>query len=140
MAKIKTFDKATIKDMRDEINTALDSLGKKYGLSFNIGSITYQYDSFTAKMKVMIVDKSEIGMDPRELEFKKNLVDLGWKYNLSLKDLGKTFHDSQLGKVQFVGLKARSGKYPLIIKSLSNDKYYHVTSAYATRIRQGAVS
>lgn len=106
---IKAFNRPVLRTLDTEINTALEGVAKKYGISLKTGSASFSENSVTFKLEGTIVTdgvaKTKTRMD-LEL-FYPQYVDKQVKVN------GK--HGQLTGTV--VGYKSRAKKYPFIVET-----------------------
>lgn len=58
--KIENFDSNILKELRKEINEALNLIGEKHNISLNIGNMTYTSSSFTSKLTCEINDAENL--------------------------------------------------------------------------------
>lgn len=54
MAKIKSFDKATLRALRSEMDALLEKYGKKTGLEFEVGNMRFSDAEVDIKVKAKI--------------------------------------------------------------------------------------
>jgi len=115
MEKLNSFNDSNLKEMRNEINSALENISKKYGVDFNLGNISFDLSSFKTKLECRI---SQInGKKSEQIHFEKYC----WKFNLDKSYFGKTF-EYQKRKYKIIDCKERKGQYPIICKNLKNNK------------------
>lgn len=55
--KIQNFNKQNLPELRKEINEALLLVSQKYGVSFDLGNISFNDESFTSKLTCTLVNK-----------------------------------------------------------------------------------
>ena len=121
---ITKFDKASLDRVRREVDKSLSELGEKLGITLQIGNISYQDSTFTAKL-----NGSLAGFDTRA----KDWSDYFWKFDLEEDWLGRTF-TTQGREYKIVGLRPRARKTPVLIECVSPElcvdgKTYQTTSA-----------
>src|SRR5579863_1772678 len=104
--KIKQFDKPVLKMIRQDLDAALKTVGAKYNITLSLGSIGYQADSFSGRLKATINDASGTTISPAALELKKYAKSyLGAKF-----DANQTYIiNGQPAKI--IGLITRKRKY-----------------------------
>jgi hypothetical protein len=114
------FNKQTLKSFRIEMEEALSKLEKKHKVTFNIGNIRFNTDTFTTTLKCYskAQGKSDIG----KLEWAKTCLIFGFKP----EDFGRTFEFR--GKRYIIsGVKPRSFKYPIVGKEINGTKTFKFT-------------
>lgn len=111
-----SFDRTKIKSLRKEINSALEVVGQKHGLVFNLGSITFGQNSFGCRLEVA---SSENGESVYAVAFKEKCA----KYGLLPSELGKEFW-SNGNRFKITGLKTRNRKYPILADRTGDGKGY----------------
>jgi len=93
-------------------------LEEKYNLSFDISSIRFHEDSFTAKIECRINASNE-----RESTMAIDFRKLAGTYGLKAESLYKIFVlRDHVYKI--VGLKPRNRKYPIICKDIATGKNF----------------
>jgi hypothetical protein len=124
-----SFSKENIKDIRNDIISALKKVEQKHGVLFNLGRITYYNTDFRASLQCHTNDDG--AKSPIELEWNKLCHSYGFK--------GTDLHEkvNLNGEVhQIIGLKSRNRKYPIITKKMGNGKQYKWTSDSVLRALQ----
>lgn len=97
---ITEFNRANLKNVREDISAILSKYAKDNGIAIKIGNISFSAGSFTTKMEAVVLGAETI--DETIL-----------KQIMAIKNLSKT---SKCGKT-LVGYNSRSGKYPFIFES-----------------------
>lgn len=96
MSNIKSFDRATLKSIRIEIDAALAQLAAKHGFSMKLGAVRFTETNFTGK-----VEASLSGEAPEVQRYR----DMCGVYGLDAKMLGKNVHFA--GEVfKVIGMKS----------------------------------
>ncbi len=108
MSQLKMIGRPGAKLMRVEMREALDKIGERYGLAFELGRITFDDNSF--KVSVEAVLTATPGESKMIVDFRKHCN----KHGLIVSDLGRTFTNTRLERFTIVGLKPRNRKYPII--------------------------
>jgi len=113
--KIESFTKSNLKSVRTEIETALNKVGEKLGISLSIGNISFNADQFTSKLTAnSTTDKGEVN----QKEWDRFCLFTSFDKD----DFGKSF--IQGGTTYTIcGVKARSRKYPILAKNASGTTY-----------------
>ena len=119
--KINGLNKGNIKDVRDDLTNDLMELGKKYGMTFQMGNIRYSTDQmkFTLTAYVNSQHTNTEKVDVNKVEFTKNAI----LYGLNAEDFGKEFIVA--GKTYVIcGLKPKARKYPILGADYQTGKVY----------------
>ena len=131
--KTKQFDKSNLKTFRSEVEKALAIVGKKYGVGFNFGNITYDPNEWHTKLTCTIADpKLGKNVDPALLKYANNVRKHGWKMDVSESDLGKVVKLGNRGMCEFVGCKDRNSRMPLIFQA-EDGKLINAATSYLPR-------
>jgi len=126
-----SFDKATLKNIRADINKALEAVGVKYGVKLEGGNVSYSDSNFTMKLKASRVN-SDGSIETKEVsDFKKHCS----RYGLQASDLGKTFKSNGDTYV-LSGLTPRATKMPIIAHRIGNpDALYKFRESVVAKIQ-----
>lgn len=122
MTRITDFtklDKSEFKALRLDIDKALESLGKEYGLKFTGGNISYTPGDFTIKVTgAIVLEDGSIADGKAALTF----TELAEMYGMKKTDLNKRF---MFGKqeMRIVGLNQRKHKQPLMLMDNEGKRY-----------------
>jgi hypothetical protein len=109
------INKNSLHDFKQDFNTVVKTLNEKYGVTIQLGNISYQENKFNGKIEV--VNKGATTTIARE-EFERSAVYLGLKKS----DFGKTFmSNGVLFKIS--GIKTRNRKYPILADNPQGDTY-----------------
>ena len=109
---ITKFDKSNLNSIRTELDALLKRFGDEKGITFNLGTITFNHDEFSAKLTSKV--KSESGISSM-LEFAMKMN------NLQVSSpCGKTLVD----------YRKSSYKYPFVYRDL-NGKMYKCSESQA---------
>jgi len=116
--KIVQFNKRTLEGLRPEMVKALSEVGKQYGISFSIGNMRYQADSFHVKVDC-VVNNSD--MNDQDAVAKTQWNKYCHRYNMTPDDFGKKFTTMNNRKgysetYTIAGCKPRSHRYPILAK------------------------
>ena len=114
MAKIT---KAMLKEVREEMNKALEEVGKKYGVQFDTGNASFDEYSFTFKVNGKMT-ATEDGESVEKKEWDKYCGMFG----LKPENFGQTIEANFGQKYQILGLKPSSRKNPILLKDLRTGK------------------
>lgn len=99
MAKIQSFDKATLRALRSEMEAVLEKYGKKTGLDFEVGNMRFSESEVDIKVKAKV--KGAKTRTDTQLEMMVQM--------LGLKMTNKSGD-------RLVEYKTRSRKYPFIFE------------------------
>ena len=124
---MNTFNRQNLKQLRQEIDQAVQALGKKHGIEFTTDGATYADKYATFKLKVNTLGNSEEAIQFDRFKLLHGL------HHLSPGDTIQ--HRNTRYKI--LGMKPRSKKYPFLVENLGNGKTYKVPTdmlAEATKI------
>lgn len=110
-----SFDKTTLKNIRDDINKALAAVGVKYGLQLEAGNCTYGDSNFTIKLNASRINSDGTVETQQVSDFKRYCG----MYGLQASDLGKTFRSNGNTYV-LSGLNPKATKMPILAHKLGN--------------------
>lgn len=117
---ITNFDRSTVKQIRELLESTLSEKLGELGLSADIGSIRFGDSDFSCKLSVGLGSKD----DAAQREWDKN----AFKFGLKSEDFGKTFgYNNDLYEI--VGIKPKSRKYPILGKDSAGKTYKFPVSA-----------
>lgn len=113
---ITNFNKRNLDVVRGDLRSALEAVGRKHGLTFNLKGIRYGHDNFRVSLEC------NVGTDTSIIE-QKAWEKSCWKFNLNEDMFGKTFIFG--GKsYQICGIKPKSRKYPVLARRNLDDKVF----------------
>lgn len=112
---ITRFDKDACKVLRIGIASALEDLGKKYGVDFKVGGMRFSDNSVSIKLEAAVLNGSADSFD--EVNFKENCH----RYGLKPEDFGRIFGTLD-GEFKITGIKTRNRKYPILTTRISDGK------------------
>lgn len=104
------IDRALVKQIREEVNAALESVAKKHDITLEIGRITYSDNHFDAKLKGRTI--SEDGVDEHA---KQEFEVYASRFGVKPEAFGAEFNLDGTGKVEVSGIKPRSRSYPILV-------------------------
>lgn len=113
--KITSINRTVLRELRSELDEALQAALSKRGLSGEVGNIRFTSTTFSAKLEVAI------GGDAEEAE--RTLFNQQCRrYGFQSEDYGKYFNIG--GKeYKLIGFKSRAKKYPIIGVNQSGSRY-----------------
>lgn len=106
-----TFDRQTVKDTRNRLQTALDTIAADIGCQIKVGNASYEPDGSACSFKI---ECAVIGEDGTAKT--REATDFGHyaeQYGLKPEDLGKSFTNHN-GTYTIIGCKPRSHKFPIL--------------------------
>ena len=107
MAKITEFDKTNLKVLRADIDRAVNDVLGKYGLSAELGNISFTHTDFSTKLKVMIGDAE----DASKLKFEKYAP----RFGLDPEDFGTSFRkNGTIFTIVGINANAKRNGYPVL--------------------------
>ena len=113
---MNTFNRQNLKQLRQEIDQALQALGKKHGIELTAGAATYADKYATFKLKVNTLGNSE-----EAIQFDRFKI----LHGLDHLSPGDTIQHRNT-RYKILGMKPRSKKYPFLVENLGNGKTYKV--------------
>ena len=124
MTKITEFNRNNLKELRSDIDNALNAVLAKHGLSGGIGNIRFSSDDFRAQLTVATGSTD----DAAEREFKK----YAFKFGLSDDKFGTTFtRNGKKFTVSGINPKAKRGGYPVLAKNAKGTTFKFPASVVA---------
>lgn len=139
MTKINIFTKACFTDLRKDIDTALDEVGRKYGIKLGIKNIRFTDTSFKTQLEANIISPKTgnvITEGAKNLELSGRLV-LGRRLNIAPKDvdLTRTYHlNGDVGDVRFTEYHPHKPRWAFNVLQVSTGKTYRITEDTAVNI------
>lgn len=121
MAKITSFDKQNLPQLRAEINAALEAIGAKFGVSLQAGNASFQATNATFKLVCQVGEDKSIG----DLKAEKAAAALKAFQPLYFRQLPLDKHYKMQNDVfEIVGYNTRGRTQPMLIKSVKSGKEY----------------
>jgi len=112
------INRTLLRTLRAEINTEIEKVGQKYGISLRVGNASFTPETFTFKLEGGLIVNG-IAIDRDRQAFKANALYLG----LAPNDLGREFN-FQGNVYKIVGLKPSSKKYPVVGLNIATGKKF----------------
>ena len=124
-----TIDKTKMKQMRNDINTALTEISKKHGVHMELKNGRYGNNTFSFKLEGGVTNSDGFTVTVESETFKLNAN----LYGLSPENL---FSTTIINGEQYeiVGLKTKNHKYPIITRNIKTGKTYKMP---ATIVKNG---
>jgi len=132
--KLSAFNQENLQAIRNDVNTALKSVEERYGVTFDIGRISYSSESLRTKLTGTIVGAVPGASNSTEAQYLLGLKNHGYMYGVTEKDALKIF-SANGNQYIFMGIKSSSKKYPFIVKRIDNGKLYKFPSYFSTQIK-----
>ena len=123
MAKdIQTFNRTNLQGLREEINTTLQSLEKKYGIKIHAGNVSYQGMEATFKVKCNTLSDggTVITKEAKDWDFYKNHKSS--LHTLAHLSIGDRIH-IQGKPYTLTGYKSRARKRPIMFKDTRGQQF-----------------
>ena len=118
MKDINQFNRANIKGLRDEINEALDSVAKKYGITISAGNCTFSGNEANFKLKL-----NTIGEGGTVITRESQMWDIyKSRTNCSHLNVGDTI-TIQGNTYTLTGYNTRARKAPIQFKDSKGNNY-----------------
>lgn len=109
------FNKQTLKIMRQDIDSALEAVAKKHGVSFKLGNIRYTGSDFRTKLECFAGDASDAAQQAFERD--------AWRVGVKKTAFGQTFTQGNI-TYKITGINTRAKKYPIKAESMNRGKRY----------------
>ena len=123
MNNIKSLDRGAVRTINADIESALQAVATKYGITISLGNATFSKSNCDLKIKYAVQGDSGMAIT-REVEDYNRLAKAMFNTTKQVGDQiefnGDTF--------EIVGLKPRSHRYPLLAKSMRDGKTYKLPS------------
>lgn len=106
---ITSFDRTTVKNLRNDIDSALAILSKKYGIEISAGNASFTSSNVTYKVQAAVKAESGVVMTKEAIDFNfnANIYNFNFKLGQKINLQGKEYTIS--------GWKARAQKNPVIV-------------------------
>lgn len=123
-------DSSLLKAARPQIEEALKELGEKLGVTFTVGSGSYDPDGSNGSLKLKLAEVREDGVSAEEIEFRK-VCSL---YELQPEDYGKELK-IQNETFKLIGLNTRAPKKPVNIQRISDGATFKTGESVLSQIK-----
>jgi hypothetical protein len=117
--KITTFSRSDVRSINSEIEQAIQSIAKRYGLRIEVGNARYSSTEINTKVKVSVVDtKTGVGITKEAKAYELLAPQNGIRVKLG--------EEVTLRGKRFIvkGWNTRSPKYPIVAEEVSSGKSY----------------
>lgn len=116
--KIQTIDRAILRRIEADVQSALETVAERYGLSVKVGGGQFSPTTFKPKVEFATIGAGGVVESTEATAFRT----LAKSYGFQPDDLGKTFEHG--GRTFTIcGLKHRAGKLPILAKSPDGRTY-----------------
>lgn len=116
---IETFDRASVRLLREELQTAIQAVAKHHGISLGDVSARFTSDFATFKVETAIIGADNVAKTKERAEFERHAALFG----LQASDIDRAFrHNGDIYHVS--GLAPRSRKYPVLAIRAGNGRTY----------------
>jgi len=126
---INKFNATNLKEVREAINSKLESLKDEFGINVEVGNISYNSDSFSTKLKGSLLGEGGEVIPEHRLNWDRGLY---VKHGMREETLGKTF-EFRGDHYRIVGCKARRGKAGVVVEQVRTGEIYNVSPDIAKR-------
>jgi hypothetical protein len=117
--KIKSIDRNTARQISADINTAVQSVATKYGISLKDKGCRFSSTNATFKIEAALIGAGGVVVSSERNDYTRYC----FMYNLNPSWLDKSFnHGSDVFTI--IGLATRKRKNPVLTKSAKNGKTY----------------
>ena len=115
-----TFDRVTLRVLREEIDAALKAVADKHGISLTLGKITFAGDGSTMSGKI----EGAVARDG-QVQTKEAVDFLKYAevYGLKAEDLGRQFV-SKGRWFEITGLRPKAPKRPVLARGVADGQTY----------------
>jgi len=125
---MKTFDKTTLKVLREDINKALEQVAQTHGITIHAGNCSYDSELCTFKLGCQI--EGALSQTEKDLE-----DELAYRLTSSFK---LSLDRSKVGKLEgreytLIGYKTRARKRPFVVLG-KNGKQYVIDERTAEKL------
>lgn len=107
MNKVNSLDRASVRQINSEIESALKAVAEKYGVAIKVGNSRFSNNNCTTKIEIATVAESGEVLTKEAVDFNRYASSM---FQIT-KKLGDTF-EFRYDTYEIVGLKPRSSKYP----------------------------
>jgi len=116
---ISSLDRASVRQIADDIEIALAKVAKRYGVKIEVGNSSFSPTNCTTKINISTVAKNGTVMTKEATDFNRYASSFG----INGYKLGDTF-EFRYETYKITGLKPRSRKYPLLAENVNTGKVY----------------
>lgn len=124
------FTKEFFKNIRKDIDKALEEVGKKYDISLTSGNISYSENEFSIK-----IDAKRTDIDVDRLNFENDLQPWSFGQYFTKEDYGRIFTDGKR-TMKLIGFKP-GNKYSVIAEDTATGQQRAYTIDYAVELING---
>lgn len=132
--KLTVFDRESLNAVRNDVTTALKVVEERYGITFDLGRITYGSDNLRAKLVGTLTSAVSGAENGFEVQLLMGLKSHGFRFGLTEKDYKKIFSSTGQPYI-FMGIKPSSKKYPLVVKRVSDGKMFKYPAYFKEQIK-----
>lgn len=105
--------KETCRNLRSDMENALQAVAEKYGMDFDIGNMRFSPSTLTVKVTAAVLGENVENV--LQGEFNRFCR----RYGLSESDYGREIIDFQGHRHIILGIKPRSRKYPILTRDIT---------------------
>lgn len=105
--------KNTCRDLRTDLDAALEAIRAKYGLTIEVGNMTYTSSDVSVKISAFLPSSEA------QTKEAKAFLDKCFMYGLEKDDLGKEFISDSGERHKIVGLAPSRKRYPILTRNLT---------------------
>lgn len=123
---IKAFDPQNLKNVRADIDSALLAIKQKYGITIQLGNISYSPEKATSRITMIAVGDAAAATDPRAAALAKSQAEFksyADTFGLTASQFGAQFTFGR-DTYKLAGIKIRASKMPILGTSLRDGKTY----------------
>lgn len=117
--KITTFNKGVLRQLRTDLDTALEAVAKEYGIQLNLGNIRFDIQSFRVTLSAAIVSTAPA---PTNEDGEVDLLTVSFGDTLPANLQGRKFVAGGT-TYTLIGVSSRRRKYPFSGEGPQGGKY-----------------
>lgn len=118
MTKITSFDRNTCAIMRSEMTAALEAIGKKHGIKFEVQGMKFTANNVKVAVEIATIGKGGTVLDRNAVAFNQLATLIGFQKD----DLGKTFVFRGT-QYKITGYNSKAHKMPIMATSIDGRGY-----------------
>ena len=127
--KMKTFNEATITELRNDLKNAIKAIEEKHGIAISLGTAKFNDEHlYFSKFTCVINSSKDTNTSSEELVYADNAKNILPLIGMKTDFIGKTFKYGS-HTYRFVGLKSNRRNSQAIIKNLDDNKNYKIDTS-----------
>ena len=127
--KMKTFNEATITELRNDLKNAIKAIEEKHGIAISLGTAKFNDEHvYFSKFTCVINSSKNTNTSSEELVYADNAKNILPLIGMKTDFIGKNFKYGS-HTYRFVGLKSNRRNSQAIIKNLDDNKNYKIDTS-----------